>query len=33
MDKGNGILETYLEWLNSKEGQEYKQAFESDNND
>ena len=28
MDKGNEILETYLEWLNSKEGQEYIQALE-----
>ena len=28
MDKGNEILETYLEWLNSKEGQDYIQALE-----
>ena len=33
MDKGNEILETYLEWLNNKEGQDYIQAFEGDNND
>ena len=33
MDKGNEILETYLEWLNSKEGQDYIRAFEGDNND
>ena len=29
MDKGNEILETYLEWLNSKEGQDYIQAMEN----
>ena len=29
MDKGNEILETYLEWLTSKEGQEYIQAMEN----
>ena len=33
MDTGNEILETYLEWLNSKEGQDYIQAFNGDNND
>ena len=33
MDKGNETLETYLEWLNSKECEEYKQALEGDNND
>ena len=29
MDTGNEILETYIEWLNSKEGQEYRQALEN----
>ena len=29
MDKGNEILETYLEWLNSKEGQGYIRALEN----
>ena len=29
MEKGNEILETYLEWLNSKECEEYKQALEN----
>ena len=29
MDKGNEILETYLEWLNSKEVQDYTQALEN----
>ena len=31
MDKGNEILETYTEWLNSKEGQVYIQALENNN--
>ena len=29
MDKGNEILETYIEWLNSKEGRDYIQALEN----
>ena len=29
MDTGNEILETYTEWLNSKECEEYKQALEN----
>lgn len=29
MDKGNEILETYTEWLNSKEAQEYIQAMKN----
>ena len=29
MDIGNEILETYLEWLNSKECEEYRQALEN----
>ena len=29
MDKGNEILETYTEWLNSKEWEEYRQALEN----
>ena len=29
MDKGNEILETYLEWLNNKEGRDYIQALEN----
>ena len=27
MDKENEILETYIEWLNSKDGQDYIQAL------
>ena len=29
MDKENEMLETYIEWLNGKEGQEYRQALEN----
>ena len=29
MDTGNEILETYTEWLNSKECEEYRQALET----
>ena len=29
MDKGNEILESYTEWLNCKEGQDYIQAMEN----
>ena len=29
MDKGNEVLETYIEWLNSKEGRDYIQALEN----
>ena len=29
MDTGNEILETYTEWLNSKECKEYRQALEN----
>ena len=29
MDKGNEILEAYIEWLNGKEGQDYIQAMEN----
>ena len=29
MDKGNEILETYTEWLNSKECEEYRHALEN----
>ena len=29
MDTGNEILETYIEWLNGKEYEEYRQALEN----
>ena len=29
MDTGNEILETYIEWLNGKECEEYRQALEN----
>ena len=29
MDIGNEILETYTEWLNSKECEEYRRALEN----
>ena len=29
MDKENEILETYIKWLNGKEGQNYIQAMEN----
>ena len=29
MDKGNEILETYTEWLNSKECEDYIQAMKN----
>ena len=29
MDTGNEILETYIEWLNSQECEEYRQVLEN----